>query len=156
LRERRKVAHTSTMGLCFQIHTCACLGMTYAPCTTTARSFAPTLNYSTPSRRTYRSQVHRKQWTSNFDQGASQLWVEITLKKRTNDVHHLEPGVEHQFGICGQAGHACRSHIPHMSLTSRFCSEKLKVPIVCCGWQVVGATQVLPGKGAAEECFSQM
>ena len=55
--------------------------MTYAPCTMTARSFAPTPNYSTPSRRTYRAQVHRKHWTSNFDQRASQLRVEITLKK---------------------------------------------------------------------------
>jgi len=80
-RTAQSGSHFSTMGLCFQIHTCACLGMTYAPCTTTARSFAPTLNYSTPSRHTYRSQVHRKQLTSNFDQGASQLWVEITLKK---------------------------------------------------------------------------
>jgi len=24
------------------------------------------------------------------------------IQKRTNDVHHLEPGVEHQFGICGR------------------------------------------------------
>ena len=57
------------------------LWMTNAPCTMTARSSAPTPNYSTPNHRTYRAQVNRKHWTSNFDQGASQLQVEITLKK---------------------------------------------------------------------------
>jgi len=57
------------------------LWMTNAPCTMTARSSAPTPNYSTPNRRTYRAQVNRKHWTSNFDHGASQLQVEITLKK---------------------------------------------------------------------------